>query len=141
MEAELVQAIYNRLAGDGTLTALLATYSGGPAIFSGDPIPQDAQPPFVVLGGPLGDTPDDQRTTSIRTVLYQVACYVERNEAGGQSVLPIAQIAERIRTLLHRSQLSVTGFTPLYEGVSGPIVNDDDEHLGRVLTVQFKLGS
>lgn len=141
MEAALLQAIYNRLSGDSTLTALLATYAGAPAIFSGDPVPQDAVPPYVVLSGTVGDESDDQIEGSIRTVLYQVACYVQRLEAGGQSVLPIATIAERLRTLLHRSKLSVSGFTPIFESVSGPIVNDDEEHLGRILTVSFKLGS
>jgi len=35
----LTEAIYDRLAGDGTLTSLLATYEGAPAIFTTDPVP------------------------------------------------------------------------------------------------------
>ena len=35
----LTGAIYDELAGDATLAGLLATYDGGPAIFTADPAP------------------------------------------------------------------------------------------------------
>ena len=46
--SDITQSVYDRLAGDGTLTALLTTYNSNPAIFTADPVPEDADFPMIV---------------------------------------------------------------------------------------------
>ena len=47
----VTEAIYDALAGDATLVAMLATYGGEPAIFTTDPAPGDAELPYIVSAG------------------------------------------------------------------------------------------
>ena len=55
----LTEALYDRLTGDATLTALLATYNGDPAVFTTDPAPGDAELPYIVTAGHVSDEPFD----------------------------------------------------------------------------------
>ena len=51
----LTQAIYNQLKADATLVAALASYQGGPAIITADPVPYDVPRPYIVTAQPLHD--------------------------------------------------------------------------------------
>jgi hypothetical protein len=126
----LTQAIYNRLAADGTLTALLATYAGEPAIFTTDPAPGDATMPYIVTAGEVAQEPFDTKQSRGRTATRDLRCYT----AAGGSAATVEAIAERVRVLLHRQSLTITGHTWIITECSGPIVADEQDAYGRIVT-------
>lgn len=129
----LTAAIYDRLAGDPELVAMLATYRGEPAVFTTDPAPGDATLPFIVTAGHVVDTSFDTKTTLGREIWRDVRCYAE---ADGSAAL-IESIAERVRALLHRQPLTIEGFGVWLSECSGPIASDDTEAYGRIVTVRL----
>jgi hypothetical protein len=136
MEA-VTRALYDRLSNDSELAGLLSTYGGEPAIFSVDPAPADAELPFVVSAGAFAQIPFDTKTGEGRQLWRDVRCYDE--EKG--STLAIDAIAERIRTLLHRYALPVTGWGTLLADVTGPAMAADDNErvVGRIVTLRLVL--
>lgn len=131
----LSEAIYDLLANDSTLTDLLAEHEGGPAIFTTDPPPGDAELPYIITAGEVSTAPYDTKTTLGRTVRRDVRCYTE---ASG-SAAAVEEIVERVRTLLHRQPLTVDGFENLVAECTGPIQADEDDANGRILTVRLVL--
>jgi hypothetical protein len=131
----LTQAIYDKLAGDSTLVGLLATYKGLPAIFTTDPAPGDADLPYIVTAGEISQAPFDTKTTRGREALRDVRCY---DEASGSAVI-IEAIAERVRALLHRQELDVAGFSWLISDCSGPVVADELDAYGRIISLSIKM--
>lgn len=131
----LTAAFYNRLSGDGELTALLAAYGGGPAIFTTDPGPGNAVLPYIVTAGEVLAEPFDTKTTLGRRVWRDVRCYAP---ATG-SAQTIEQIAERVRELFHRHELEVDGYETWISEVSGPRAIDEEDAYGRLLTVKLTL--
>lgn len=132
----LTKAIYERLASDPELRAMLATYQGHPAIFTGDP-PGDAQFPMILVHGPHSDTPDDTKTSLGREVMRDIACYTE----GTGSVADVEAIAERVRQLFHRASLPVDGYRVWLVQASGPTTSSDrdDKVQGRVVTLRLRM--
>lgn len=126
--------IYNRLANDSTLVALLGTYGLGYGIFTIDPVPGDAVYPYIVISL-VSMTPDDTKQTRGREILWDVRCYTQ---ATG-TMATVETIAERVRTLLHRYALAITGYTTIV----GEIVNvmtapEEDGVYGIILTCRFR---
>jgi len=130
----ITQAIYDALAGDATLVGLLATYQSNPAIFTADPAPGDASLPYIVSAGAVAQTPADTKTTLGRDVLRDVRCYADA--AGGAG--PVEAIAEQVRAVLHRQPLTIAGFTWILSNVTGPIVADERDVYGRILSLSLK---
>jgi hypothetical protein len=133
----LSQAFYDRLAGDGTLTALLATYEGAPAVFTNDPAPPDAVLPYVVTAGEFAVAPFDTKTLLGRTAFRDIRCYAAELGSAEQ----IEAIAERVRALFHRYPLPVAGFATVLCEASGPTVAPDDDETvtGRIISVRIVL--
>lgn len=131
----LTAAIYDQLSMDGTLAGLLSTYEGAVAVFTTDPAPGDAVLPYVVTAGEVVQTPFDTKTTRGRQAWRDVRCYAE---ATGSAVV-VEAIAERVRGLLHRVELTVAGFTWVWAECSGPIVADEQDAYGRIVTVKLVL--
>jgi len=129
----ITEALYERLAGDATLTALLASYNGAPAVFTIDPAPGDAVLPYIVTAGEVSQAPFDTKTGQGRDLRRDVRCYAE---ADGSAVT-VETIAERVRALLHRRPLSVAGFGVWIADCQGPIVADEEEAYGRIVTVRM----
>jgi hypothetical protein len=127
--------MYDRLANDATLTGLLATYDGGPAIFTTDPAPGNANLPYIVTAGNVSDAPFDTKTTRGRTLLRDVRCYDEANGSAAR----IEQIAERVRALLHRQPLTAKGFVWIWAECSGPSAADEQDAYGRIVTVTMTI--
>ncbi len=127
----LTAAIYDKLANDATLTAMLATYGDLPAIFTTDPVPGSAELPYIVTAGEVSQSPFDTKQTRGRNAIRDVRCYAA---ADGSAVL-IEAIAERVRALLHRQALTIDGFSWMLSDCTGPIVADDDEVYGRIVSV------
>lgn len=132
----MTAALYDRLAGDATLTALLATYRGEPGIFTVDPAPPDAALPYIVTAGNVVDNAWDTKTTRGRQVWRDVRCYAP---ATGSSAT-VEAIAERVRALLHRHYLEVDDHVTYLAETAGPIALGDSEAYGRIITVRLTIG-
>lgn len=133
---DLTGPLHERLAGDAELVTLLADYRGEPAVFTVDPAPGDASLPYIVAAGHVVDNPWDTKTTRGRQVWRDVRCYAP---ATGSAVV-VEAIAERVRELLHKHRLEVEGHVTYLAEVAGPIVADETEAYGRILTVRLTLG-
>ncbi|HUW11704.1 MAG TPA: DUF3168 domain-containing protein [Anaerolineae bacterium] len=131
----LTAAIYARLAGDATLTALLASYGSNPAIFTVDPAPDNATLPYLVTAGEVSQAPFEAKNRGGREVRRDVRCYTERDD----SAVTIEAIAERVRALLHRQPLDIDGFENWVAECLGPIVADEEDAYGRIITVRLIL--
>lgn len=130
----ITQAFYNRLAGDAPLTALLSRYNGAPAIFTIEPVPEDARLPFIVAIGDVATSPFDTKTTRGRDIARDIRCYTE---ATG-SAADVEAIAERVRVLFHRYRLAVAGFGTVLAIASGPSIAPTDETVyGMLVTVRL----
>jgi len=124
---------YDTMAGDPTLAGLLATYGGQPAVFTTDPVPGDAPLPYVVTAGEVSQAPFDTKTTLGRTIMRDVRCFA----AADGSAVTIEAIVERVRALFHRQALVIPGFVWLWSECSGPIVADELDAYGRIITVRL----
>lgn len=127
----LTAPFYEVLSGDSTLTAMLAEYEGIPAIFSFDPVPGDAEKPYIVSSGEVSQIPKDSKNCRGRNIIRDIRIYTE---ASGSSIL-IESIAERIRELFHRTQLEISGFEWVLSSCSGPIVANELDCYGRIISV------
>jgi hypothetical protein len=130
----LTAAIYDQLAGDAILTALLATYKGLPAIFTTDPAPGDTGLPFIVTAGEVTQAPSDTKTTRGRDLIRDVRCYAKSD---GSAVV-IETIAERVYALLHRQNLPINGYQWVLSNCTGPIVADEKDFYGRIISLSLK---
>ncbi len=134
---------YTILSGDTTLTNLLGTFtpttgSARPAIFTYEPIPKNVEGPYVITVGEISDEPAlDTKDSTGRRIVRDIRAYVP---AKG-STAAIETIADRIRVLFHRVSVSMSGFTTIYVNVSGPIVLDELDVYGRVLSVELLLAT
>lgn len=131
----LTAAIYDRMAGDAALTALVASFDGGPAIFTTDPAPEDATLPYIVSAGEVAQSPNDTKTTRGRQVWRDIRCYAP---ATG-SAETVEEIAERVRALFHRHRLEVDGHETWIAECSGPIAADEEDAYGRIVTLRLVL--
>lgn len=129
----LTGALYDLLAADGTLVALVADYNGSPAIFTTDPAPGDAVEPYIVAAGHVSDVPFDTKTENGREVQRDVRCY---DKADGSAVT-VEAMAERVRELLHRQPLLVDGFQWMLSECMGPVVADERDAYARIVTVRW----
>ena len=129
----LAAALYSRLASDPNLTALLAVYDGEPAVFTTDPAPGAASLPYIVSAGEVVNRPYDTKTTRGRECWRDVWCY----SAATGSVAVVEEIAERVRSLLHRFPLEVAAHETWIAEVTGPIAADEEDAYGRILTLRL----
>ena len=129
----LTQGIYDRLSSDPLLVGMLASYDGAPAIFTIDPAPGDAVLPYLVSAGDVTDTGFDTKLDRGRRIWRDVRCYAA---ADGDS-MPVEQLAERIRALLHRHILIVAGYGVLVAECSGPRTANEQDAYGRIVTVKL----
>jgi hypothetical protein len=129
---DITKGLYDRLEPDATLAALLSTYSGNAAVFTTDPIPQDATLPYVVIRD-LSEVTFDTKTSRGREVWHDVGCYAKDE---GSAVL-VESIKERVRALLHRYALTIANFTTVIAEVSGIVQADEDGVFGRIVTIRL----
>lgn len=142
----LIAPLYTVLVGDVTLTGQLSTYNGSPAIFSNPRIPADASAPYVAISPPVTDNSFDALKELGRDIVHDV--WIVFPEKG--SVADLDTAAERVRTLLHKTSLSVSGFQHVQSFASGPIVapiessrsgfqQDEVDEVGRLVSVRVLL--
>ena len=131
----ITEGFYDVMAADATLTALLATYNGSPAIFTVDPAPDDAELPYIVTAGEIVSSAFDTKTTRGRELRRDVRCYAEADD----SAVTVESMAERVYTLFHRQTIAIEGFGVWVAECSGPIAADEEDAYGRVVTVRLLL--
>jgi hypothetical protein len=142
----LVAPLYTLLAGDPNLTARLSTYNGSPAVFSNQKVPADASAPYVVISPSVTDNSFDALKEFGRDIVHDI--WIVFPEKGSVSDLDSA--AERVRTLLHKTSLTVSGFQHVQSFASGPTVapieggrsgfqQDEVDEVGRLVTVRVLL--
>jgi hypothetical protein len=131
------EALYNRLASDVQLAAMLSNYHGHPAIFTADLAPQDAELPYIVAAGEGGGTSFDTKTSQGMRVVRDIRCYAEQND----TATTVEAIAERVRELLHRQPLIMTGYTMDVLDAGIPTQNPETDAYGRrvVLTMLVRI--
>lgn len=129
----LTEAIYDRLSGDAELAGLLASYEGGPAIFTVDPAPGNASLPYIVSAGTTSQRPFEAKNQAGREMFRDIRCY----SADTGSAETVEAMAERVRALLHRHRLVIDGFSTLVAEVSGPVTADEDDAYGRIVSLRL----
>lgn len=129
----LTVTIFDRLAGDSILTGMLSVYKGLPAIFTTDPAPGGAILPYIVTAGEATQSPWDTKTSRGRSLIRDVRCYAK---ADGSVVL-IEAIAERVRALLHRQALTISGYQWIISDCGGPIAADEPGSYARIISLSL----
>lgn len=128
----LRQGIYDALAADGTLTGLLAAYRGDYAIVDGYLPPMDMEVPLVTYEI-ISDINTDSKTGRMRVIIVDFTVMTSVNDD------PVTVI-ERVRTLLHRVAITVSGWTNIITEVSGPVQGAQDSSTKTaVISVEFTL--
>jgi hypothetical protein len=132
----LTATIFDILASDAPLVAMLSEYQGAPAIFTTDPVPGDKEVklPYIVTAGEVSQSPWDTKNTRGRQLIRDVRFYAP---ADGSAVL-IEAMVERGRALLHRQPLVINGFKWVISDCGGPIVADESGAYGRILSLSLK---
>jgi len=127
----VTQALFDTLNGDGTLTALLGTHDLGAgaaaSIFNGTIIYEQPEPtiyPYIVFNL-ISSNYDGVKNADARELSYELLI------AGGEALIydmeTLGTIAERIRVLLHKQALSISGWTMVISIVDGPIYSTFDD--------------
>lgn len=134
-----IASIFAALTADSSLTALLDTRGGAPAVFSGGVLPLDydvSAVPCVIIG-PIEDQRDqDDFTDFARDIDVRVRVFA----LAGESALALDVAAEAVRAVLHRRNLPASGgLIPFSRVISGPreTATSGPEITGRGLTARL----
>ena len=137
----VTQAFFDRLVNDSALTALLGTFKGSPSIFTKTPLPPDVSletnGPYILTTGEASQDPGslDTKNSVGREIVRDIRCFADI----AQSTKVVEDVAERVRDLFHRQAITVAGFTVEIAEVTGPIEADEEDALGRIVTVRLVL--
>lgn len=131
------KAVMDKLRQDSILVDLLSVGdTGKPSVYLQGPPPGTVRFPFIISPGNVADAPFDTKTSQGRDIQRDIAAY----DHADNGVAAVEAIAERIRAIFHYTSVSVEGWgTVLTEVISGPIANDGERTVGRLLTVRFVL--
>lgn len=139
---ELQDAMYLRLT-DGSedslaLTGALASYGGAPAIFTQPQAPDDATLGYVTVSAPVASEPEDTKDRDGIDVDLDVGVYF--TNAGSDAA--VNEAARRVKRLLHRRRLAVSGYTVIVAVARAPVVAPtDDTVVGRLVRARYMLRS
>lgn len=136
--AAINKGIYDRMANDATLTDLLSTYKGSPAIFTIPTIPSDATFPFITANEDFSVIPFDTKTVEGRDVSRYIRVFADAS--GSRSLLD--SLSERVRFLFHRkhNEMTIAGYQIILINVEGPEFLATPELIyGVEFTVRFVL--
>ncbi len=137
----MTQGFYDRLSGDGTLVGLLGTYASAPSIFTKRPLPPgfdiEAHGPYLLTTGEAVQDPGpaDVKNSKGREIVRDILCFSKVKD----SLTVVEAVAEQVRSLFQRQIFSITGFSIIVAEVSGPIEADEDDALGRILSVRLMM--
>ena len=135
----VTQALFDRLVNDSALTALLGTFDGNPSIFTKTPLPPgvslETNGPYILTTGEASQDPGslDTKNSVGREIVRDIRCFADI----AQSAKSVEDVAERVRDLFHRQAITIAGFTVEIAEVTGPIEADEEDALGRIVTVRL----
>lgn len=101
MPATVQDAVAERLAGDDTLTTLLAQYDNGPAIFPGIHVPADVSYPLIAIIV-RSATSDGTKTHTGYDWRLLIRCFGNLKQQA-----EVDAVALRVRELMHRNPVDV----------------------------------
>jgi hypothetical protein len=135
---DITRGLITHLRADPNLASMLSEFSGHSAVFPASPVPETADTPFVVIGGPVSDSRFGggikQQVT--REVVTDIGVYSDANG----NILAVEEPAEYLRWKLEGfnqfGEFVRNWSTPITE-VTGPVLNDMDDLYGRVISVRF----
>jgi len=128
------------------VTAELAAWNEEPAVFTRRPAPQDAEFPICMISAPVNLTDQDGLSVQRPVLSHQIAFYGNKGAPGSEQdqTRAVERAAFAARQHFHRNRFSVqpTGYYVIDVRVRGPVPApvDDENKVGRVLTVQVRLG-
>jgi len=136
---DLSGPIREALMGQGAITALLGDYAGEPAIFTRRPAPEGAPYPMIMVSPDVAITDQDFLTAQKPIVMRDVAIY----GAQPDDYRDVESGAYLIRDFFHNNRFAITvpGYGVIDILCTGPIPapTDDENHLGRVVTLTIQL--
>ena len=133
MNEDVRRAVAARILGDnaatgGSLFSLgLPLYRGGLAVLSQSRIPEDVRPPFILVGAPFAATDADSKTRIGNTENLDVTVIDYENAKTPPA--RIDRLARRVRYLLHRGSIEITGHESIIMRAGSPIEGEAGEGL------------
>ncbi|NIU01085.1 MAG: hypothetical protein GWN01_09215 [Nitrosopumilaceae archaeon] len=137
----ITKAIFDRMANDTILTNQLGVYASAPSIFTKIPLPSDfdtkLHAPYILTTGEVSvdPGPTDVKNASGRELLRDIRTFAPIKD----SPSIVESITERIRDLFHRQNFIITGFTIIVSEITGPVVADEEDVIGRIQTLRLML--
>lgn len=137
---DVLPAVYAAITGNSSITALLGTWNTNTSVFTKRPVPERASYPMIIINPPFSITnPEDALVERRPLISLDIAVYGEQEK----HYRDVDAVAFLIRNQFHRirTALTVSGYV-VYEIVTtGPIPApaDDEEHIGRAVTLNIKL--
>ena len=141
MPDPVTQRLFEVLSADAVLAGQISSYAGVPAVFTMDPVPEDAQYPYVWVRSPSQNFRTDTLDKSSRTVSRDIVVFAL---AEGDPT-PVDDIAWRVRAMFDdaHGRVLINGFGgmadpaggswyPIMVDAGGPIeANSDTDTYGR----------
>ena len=141
MSLDLAPALYAAVASNVGVASQLGIYNGEPAIFTRRPIPEASTYPLVAISPDVTIGDEDGTNYDSPTVVRDVTVY----GLGEVQYRAVETLAYLLRTQFHRQRdsITVTGWNVVSIIASGPrsAPTDDDQTIGRVITLTIKLAS
>lgn len=131
------EGLYDRLIALG-VASFISTYRTQPAVFTRNPVPEDAEFIYIVIRDSVADDPGlgETKTTTGRVVLHDIGVFGD--EDGDPEA--VEDLAALIRDGIHRNPVTVSGYGNLIASASGPIVApSEDQVYGRIVQVRLEL--
>jgi len=138
----ITKAIFDRLKDDGTLTALLGSFSSAPSIFTLRPTPPgfsvSTHGPYILTTGESVAIPGlrETKTKAGLEIVRDILCFTDL----ALSPTRVEDIAYRVRTLFQGvASISIIGYSIVIAEATGPIEIDEEDARGRVVSVRWVL--
>lgn len=139
MGVDLSQPLYAALTGISDGITGLATYQGAPAVFTRRPVPIDCGFPLIITAGDVTHGDEDFIADEMASIVRDISVYGSKHA----DYRAVESIALDVRDLFHRNResLIVSGWHVVDIRCRGPVPtgDDDDQTIGRVVTLQVRL--
>lgn len=145
MTADLSSALRNAIIANTSIATKLSAWQGSPAVFTRQPIPEDATFPCVVIPYVVSTTDQDFITSDLAVMVYDIMVYGNIAAPGtdNDDTRTVDAIGFTLRDMFHRKRIAL-GNTPYH--VVDIVVNgpnrapvDDDKTVGRMVTLTLRV--
>lgn len=141
MSLDLAPAILAVINAEPTITGLLSTFEGVPAISTRRPVAEGMDYPLIVVTPDVAIN-DGDALTSVRPIVIRDVIVYGNNPDDYRTV---EQVGYSLRDLFHRKRDSIipTGYDVIAVTAAGPrpAPTSDDEIIGRVVSLTIQLRS